>query len=75
MVRLIHLEDALTKLEKLDPEIGHIVELRFFVGCTSQETAEFLDSRSARCGTAEGSPRRSSPNSWMAGLPRNHPLR
>ncbi len=39
---LIALDDALTDLERLDPEQGRIVELRFFGGLSIEETAEVL---------------------------------
>jgi DNA-directed RNA polymerase specialized sigma24 family protein len=42
MATLIHVEDALAHLEQLDPQLVQIVELRFFVGCSSQETADLL---------------------------------
>ncbi len=39
-VELIALDDALTKLGELDPELVKIVELRYFAGLTVEETAE-----------------------------------
>jgi RNA polymerase sigma factor (TIGR02999 family) len=36
------LDDALTRLEALDPEQGRIVELRYFVGLSIEETAAAL---------------------------------
>jgi RNA polymerase sigma factor (TIGR02999 family) len=39
---LIALDDALTQLERLDPQQTRIVELRFFGGLSIQETAEAL---------------------------------
>jgi RNA polymerase sigma factor (TIGR02999 family) len=39
---LLSVNDALTKLENLDPRQGHIVEMRFFGGLTVDETAEVL---------------------------------
>jgi RNA polymerase sigma factor (TIGR02999 family) len=39
---LIALEDALVALEKLDPRLSRIVELRYFGGLTVEETAEAL---------------------------------
>lgn len=36
------LDDALTRLEQLDPEQARIVELRYFAGLTAEETAEAL---------------------------------
>ncbi len=40
--RLIALDDALAVLAGLDPRQARIVELRFFVGVTAEETAEIL---------------------------------
>ena len=40
---LLALDDALIKLEALHPEKAHIIKLRFFAGCTLDETAEILD--------------------------------
>lgn len=37
---LLALHDALNKLEERDPDQAQIVLLRFFVGCTIEETAE-----------------------------------
>jgi RNA polymerase sigma factor (TIGR02999 family) len=39
---LLEIEAALVALEKLDPELGRIVELRFFGGRTMIEIAEIL---------------------------------
>ena len=39
---LIALDEALTRLGELDPRQSRIVELRFFVGLTMEETAEVL---------------------------------
>jgi RNA polymerase sigma factor (TIGR02999 family) len=39
---LIALDDALMSLESLDPTKSRIVELRFFGGLTSEETAEVI---------------------------------
>jgi RNA polymerase sigma factor (TIGR02999 family) len=36
------LDDALAKLERLDPEQARIVDLRYFAGCSIEETAELL---------------------------------
>lgn len=41
-VNLIALDDALTKLELLDPNKSRLVELRFFSGLTIDETAEVM---------------------------------
>lgn len=41
-VDALALDRALTKLERLDPEQGRIVELRFFAGLTVEETAAAL---------------------------------
>jgi RNA polymerase sigma factor (TIGR02999 family) len=40
--KLLDLDEALAKLEKLDPVKGQVVKLRWFAGLTIQETAEFL---------------------------------
>ncbi len=39
---LLALDLALEELEKLDPQKVRLVEVRFFLGCTSEETAEVL---------------------------------
>jgi RNA polymerase sigma factor (TIGR02999 family) len=39
---LLKLDEALTRLAKIDPRQSRIVELRFFAGLTVEETAEFL---------------------------------
>ena len=36
------LNDALDRLQEMDPELGRIVELRFFGGLSIEETAEAL---------------------------------
>lgn len=41
-VDLLALDEALSRLEKLDPRWAHLVELRFFAGLTVGETAEVL---------------------------------
>jgi RNA polymerase sigma factor (TIGR02999 family) len=41
-VDLLALDEALEALSKLDPRQGRIVELRFFVGLTLEETAEVI---------------------------------
>lgn len=40
--QLIMLDDALSRLEKLDPQQCHIVELRFFAGLTEEEITQVL---------------------------------
>jgi len=40
---LIALNDALAELETLDPQLAHIVDLRFFGGLTIDEVAQVLD--------------------------------
>lgn len=40
---MIALEDALTRLERIDPRQARIVELRFFAGLEIDETAKALD--------------------------------
>jgi RNA polymerase sigma factor (TIGR02999 family) len=42
-VDLIALDEALQRLEKLDPRQAKVVELRYFSGLTNDETAEILD--------------------------------
>jgi RNA polymerase sigma factor (sigma-70 family) len=37
------LDEALTRLEQIDPEQARIVELRFFAGLTVEEAAAALD--------------------------------
>lgn len=39
---LLALDDALTRLEQLDPRLSKVVECRFFAGLTESETAEVL---------------------------------
>jgi RNA polymerase sigma-70 factor, ECF subfamily len=39
---IIEIDRALTSLEKLDPRLGQIMELRFFGGLSVEETAEAL---------------------------------
>jgi RNA polymerase sigma factor (TIGR02999 family) len=39
-VELIALDDALTRLSEVDPDLVRIVELRYFAGLTVEETAE-----------------------------------
>jgi RNA polymerase sigma factor (TIGR02999 family) len=41
-VNLLALDDALSKLETIDPEKSKLVELRFFSGLTVPETAEVM---------------------------------
>jgi RNA polymerase sigma factor (TIGR02999 family) len=41
--RLLTLNDALTRLEHLDPRAAKVVELRYFGGLTEAEAAEVLD--------------------------------
>ncbi|HUI10850.1 MAG TPA: sigma-70 family RNA polymerase sigma factor [Bacteroidota bacterium] len=40
--RLLMLDDALGRLEKVDPRLCRVVELRYFSGLTVEETAEAL---------------------------------
>lgn len=42
-VDLLALDQALTRLEKLYPRVGQIVELRYFVGLSEAQTAEVLE--------------------------------
>ena len=41
-VDLLALDEALTRLAKLDPQQGRVVELRFFGGLTIKEAAEVI---------------------------------
>jgi RNA polymerase sigma factor (TIGR02999 family) len=41
-VDLLALDDALKKLEALHPDKAQVIKLRFFAGCTLEETAEIL---------------------------------
>ena len=36
------LDEALSRLEQIDPEQARLVELRYFVGLTNEETADAL---------------------------------
>jgi RNA polymerase sigma factor (TIGR02999 family) len=40
---LVALDDALSRLEKIDPRASRVVELRYFTGLNERETAEALD--------------------------------
>ena len=46
-VELLALDEALTRLTALDPELVHLVELRYFGGLTVEETAEAMGSSPA----------------------------
>ena len=41
-IDLLGLDAALTELEALDPRLGQVVHLRYFAGCSIEETAELL---------------------------------
>ena len=41
-VDILALDDALGELERMDPDLGRLVELRFFGGMTVEQTAEVL---------------------------------
>jgi DNA-directed RNA polymerase specialized sigma24 family protein len=41
-VEILALDDALMALAEIDPRKGRVVELRFFGGLTTEETAEIL---------------------------------
>jgi RNA polymerase sigma-70 factor (ECF subfamily) len=41
-VDLLALDEALARLAEMDPRLGHVVELRYFGGLTTRETAEAL---------------------------------
>ena len=45
---LVGLNDALERLEALDPRQGQIIEQRYFGGLTLEETAEALQRPAAR---------------------------
>jgi RNA polymerase sigma factor (TIGR02999 family) len=40
---VVAVEEALTRLEGLDPRLGKVVEMRFFAGLSVEETAEALE--------------------------------
>lgn len=40
--RLLDLDEALTRLEALDPQLSRVVELRYFGGLTLEETGELM---------------------------------
>ena len=40
---LVALDEALTRLEQVEPRAGRVVELRFFTGLSERETAEALN--------------------------------
>jgi RNA polymerase sigma factor (TIGR02999 family) len=40
---LVALDEALSRLEQIDPRASRVVELRFFTGLTERETAEAMD--------------------------------
>jgi RNA polymerase sigma-70 factor (ECF subfamily) len=42
LVELLALDEALRRLEAMDPRQGRIIELRFFAGLTLEETAEVM---------------------------------
>ena len=46
-VELLALDEALTRLSSLDPELVRLVELRYFGGLTVEETAEAMESSPA----------------------------
>jgi RNA polymerase sigma factor (TIGR02999 family) len=41
-VDLLALDDALKKLQELHPDKAQLIKLRFFAGCTLEETAEII---------------------------------
>ncbi|MFI4896281.1 MAG: ECF-type sigma factor [Phycisphaerales bacterium JB059] len=41
-IDVLVLDDALRRLSELDPDKGHVVELRFFAGCSIEQAAEVL---------------------------------
>ncbi|MEO1084614.1 MAG: ECF-type sigma factor [Acidobacteriota bacterium] len=40
---VLQVNEALEKLQRLDPRLGQVVECRFFAGLTEEDTAEALD--------------------------------
>jgi RNA polymerase sigma factor (TIGR02999 family) len=40
---LVALDEALSRLEQVDPRASRVVELRFFTGLSEQEAAEAMD--------------------------------
>jgi RNA polymerase sigma factor (TIGR02999 family) len=46
-VDLLALDDALSQLSQMDPDLARLVELRYFGGMTVEETAEALNSSPA----------------------------
>lgn len=42
-IDLLALDEALAKLEDIDPEKANLVKLRYFVGLTTSQSAEILD--------------------------------
>ena len=42
-VEVLELDEALTRLGQMGGNKAHVVELRYFAGCTIDETAEALD--------------------------------
>jgi len=42
-IDLLALNEALERLEAIDEVKAHIVDLRYFAGCTNEEIAEALD--------------------------------
>jgi RNA polymerase sigma factor (TIGR02999 family) len=42
-IDLIALDQAMEKLQEMDPQLAQVVELRFFGGLTVEETAKVLD--------------------------------
>ena len=44
---ILEINQALTRLERLDPELTRLVELRFFLGLSIEETSQALESSPA----------------------------
>lgn len=42
-IDILALDEALTRLAEVSPQKARVVELRYFAGCTIEETAETLD--------------------------------
>lgn len=41
--RILDIDQAIDELERLDPRLGRLVELRFFTGLSNEDAAEVLD--------------------------------
>jgi RNA polymerase sigma-70 factor, ECF subfamily len=43
LVKLLHVNTALEKLSSTNPELAQIIDLRYFLGCSSAEVAQLLN--------------------------------